>query len=129
MSNKKLYTTQNGKNVSLCFINNETFKQLVENKTEKEQLELGNNIYLSALKVLEDSNKRYGTLSRQLKMIDEDSILYTITNKKLEATNETIENLNEALEALENGSDKFYWLKYMIEACIGRVDAIEDEED
>lgn len=129
MSNKKLYTKQNGKNVSLCFINNETFKQLVENKTETEQLELGNNIYLSALKVLEDSNKRYGTLSRQLKMVDKDSILYTITNKKLEATNETIENINEALEALENGSDKFYWLKYMIEACIGRVDAIQDEED
>jgi hypothetical protein len=126
----ELTTKQNEKTVSLCFMNNETFKQLVDGKTETELATLANNIYLSALKVVEDSNKSYGILKRQLDKMDKESVVYKIGLKKLERINETIENMNKQLDLLENEETKeFCWIKYMINYCLGNLNAIEEEEE
>ena len=122
-----LYVKQNNKDVSLCFMNNDTFKKMCENRTEEELVELANGIYESALKVLSDSEKRYARIKRQMDTMDEKSVLYEVALRKLEKTNKTIESINEALDNLEEDKKEFCWIKYMIEACFGHVD--EDEED
>lgn len=119
---------QNGKDISLCFMNNKTFKELIDGKTDVELVNVADAIYNSALKVLDDSNKRYGVLTRQMSKMDENSVLYTVALRKLDKINETIENINNALDALENDSTEFHWIKYMIETCLGKIDAIETEE-
>ena len=117
--NEKLFTQQDGKNVSLCFMNNDTFKKLTENRTESEMVELAQLIYESALSVLSNSEKTYATLNRQLKMMDKDSLLYEMALRRKESVNNTIENLNSAINAMETGSSEFHWVKYMIERCLG----------
>ena len=125
---EELTIKQDGKTVSLCFMNNDSFKKELDGKNEDELLELGYAIYESALKVLESSNKQYGILTRQMKKMDKDSVFYKIASRKLEKTNKTIESLNEAIDSLESDDDEFYWLKYMITRCIGTDNVNQDEE-
>lgn len=126
---EQLTIKQNGKNVSLCFMNNETFKELVDGKTESELVVIADKIYSSALKVLDDSNKSYGVLSRQIEKMDKNSVVYKMALKKLNKINTTIENMNTQLDLLEDDeSEEFCWIKYMINYCLGNLNAIEDED-
>lgn len=125
---EKLSIKQNGKDISLCFMNNDSFKKESEGKDENEMLMLGEAIYKSALQVLSNSNKQYGILSRQIQKMDEDSVFYKVANRKREKVNNTIETINGALDALETGEDKeFHWIAYMISKCIGTDNANEEE--
>ncbi len=124
----ELYIEQNNKNVSLCFMNNETFKKLIDGKTETELVTIANAIYESALKVLEQNEKAYGVLSRQISKMDKNSVVYKMALKKQNSINKTIESINESLDALEKDTEEFCWIKYMINVCLGNINAIEEEE-
>lgn len=110
-----------GKEVSLCFLDGETFFKTVEGLNEDQLVEFADNIYKSAVSVSDRINSQYGVLSRQIDKMDKKSVVYSLALRKLEKLNSQIDNWNKIFKSLEedNEEEEFIWVKFMINYCLG----------
>lgn len=129
MSNKLTLKNSKGKEVSLCFLDGETFFKTVEGLNEDQLVEFADNIYKSAVNVSDKVNNQYGVLSRQIKKMDKNSVIYNMALKKLEKLNDQIESWNKVFKSLEEDKEEeeFIWVKFMINYCLGYE--YEEEEE